>query len=1207
MLKEIRALCAQITPVLLQAAPDYQQTLASFSVAHELQEIIHHLPSYYVLPPTLLASIYEVLNWYCVNYSKLLNPELKNTFIDELQGNLAGIKDAESRLRQAHTIQRLRNYCEVFFLQQQGRSSVGEAIQGLHEILGSYLKSPEPPPTGVSNAPLPLDLRHLYLDLPEEWAAFQEIVFELWEQTERVPVVILSEHKKPSLEHLLVVADFESANDRIQFAPSNVRINPDFLEEALVARRVAYSFLASKGQKPKYENFSLTITIPATISECNGGSAGLAIALAIVGCQLGFKFPPNAIACGHFAHPAFLQQRLTAPYDTLPLVRSFPDRESLHRKWQVALQEGYTRFISAKNLEFKTQAADSPLHLYPISSFEDALREYYGQQWENWLEQTFPKRWQPPGNYIARKDLLKKCEDAIAEHPITILCGLAGIGKTEIARQLQETQRHQYHDTEFIDLTDDEDSTQNSFFNFLLALAAVLRRNGYAQLTEALYEDLSYQARKQVKLSSMRENYLIDLAVRDLNREKRFLLWIDNFEHVGHKYQSSHGPWLRFFGALSKKGLHKTKFVLISTIEVHLKSIAPPAPEIKIPGFTVEEAKTFLKQLEAKYAPPESVLASDIFKDVYRATQGNPAALLYIFALHIRKRRSYKEMLAERELYVVSSERALEIEDKQINVRELLKRLYDQLGKSDQKALNYFSVYRHPVTEEALQHIERDRWFPAVERLEEFFLLEKRGSRYQLYPLAKDYAHTQLRASKLEYQRVHQRAALFYTKETRLKHSVWVDEAIYHYEEAGNHRKASELLEGHPTLIKAQESLKRHKYERARGFYKKYIDQKGRGCSSSIFCDYAYCLEKLDQLHAAIQYYQQASAAQNTRATGRLARLYLQQARKEKALAASRQTVTSTVDDLLNKAFKLYDLVLRYGCEDWEVYASFYQYFYERDDADNIKDLQDRAKESLAIPVKRFDWAKFFLTIAQYHLKRSQENDGINKKDEVAIATSLLKEGKTAIRSYQEFYLELAEVEISFNFHRPEAAIKILLEGVQNTSSNKPRDRGKIELKLGEIYLKKGEEEEAITWFEKSIKFFPHNPAAHFSLAEFFYKRKNYAQALVHLHKTLCGTSHYWLTKGMQLLHKLYIRFAPALAEPLQWWWAPQGVTPLLPISRLWECLQGARESERREEGDAEIPLALWLEQLQSVALSEEELLLVLQKLAHAQIRHYWK
>jgi HEAT repeat protein len=770
-------------------------------------------------------------------------------------------------------------------------------------------------------------------------------------------------------------------------------------------------------------------------------------------------------------------------------------------------------------------------------------------------EEKHSEEWKRPAYYIEREDLLNRCEAHISNNYITILRGQLGIGKTELAKQLMEAMSGRYKASALISLPEarDEYDKQYVYTQFLLKLNYFLKRNHYDKLDKALADEFGH-VRHRVKVSKRKVYYLAELALAGLAQEGPYLLFIDNVEHTLIKGGSIAPQWKPFFDRLTQTSFKKTRVILVTSIEAKIRLNFDMIEEFPIPALTLEEARLFFCWFEEKYPSSERICNSDVFNAVYEKTEGNAAALMYIFAFHQNTGKNYIDILYEAEQDIVGSARSLKLENRSLNVRMLLERLFDTLEEDDYEALKRFSVYRTPVERAALSHLVSERCDEAAEALERAFLMRRRGTRYQLYPLAKDLAHRELREySFSDYKRYHEKAALYCRRKMdRQAVDHYYEEAIYHFNEAGKFKLRNELMDKDPRLQKAELYLKNRSYLSAIEKYEEYVDYIGeKYCSSATLRNFAVCLEHVGlsslkgryiidregALKRATALYELANEGGDVVATGRLARLYL---------ILQNQTGDSSYTET---AISLYHNAINRRCDDREFYNSFYEFFYINEDTDNIKYTFEKALDNLF----RFNKATFLHHVALF-LKSCQNHKG---------AIEILEQGIASVPEYSSFYLAVASIYLEGLYPDKsfDKAVEVLERGVSNTSRNEHRYRGKVELELAHIYSENGDVDKTREWLRRGVEASPENIDIRLMLAQTCYKTKDYQSTIIHVNKALCGLQRSpgasQQDRIVGLLHKVYSQVAPVLMTYIKLWWGPRNSSPHISASALLAYLRG--------------------------------------------------
>jgi HEAT repeat protein len=1162
----IDALCDTISASLARASLDEYR-----APINELMRILDDEAGLYGIPPVVLGKAYQTLMLCMERRGQFgeTDSDLREFLVRRVNQKLDCLKRVKAELAENRTAYKLRGFVEAYV--SKTLDTKGEALAAMYDIVSRHLKHADRAEfLGSFDSVQPIGgvegLHDLFDSLPQEFSCFRSTALTLFSQKDSFPAAVVSHRGEFWIQSLDIEVDCNRRSRAIHVYPESAIVAESFIQAVEVARKVAYGFLGRHGRKPNFEDFSVTITLPGrlkTFRRIEGRSAELAIALTIVGRCLGFDSPPGSIASGYFdlgTPQEYLQRKLYEPYNDTPVLQSFDNPGSLEGKVESAVAEGYHRFVYPRDSLPDRGKFAGAIAVEEVTRFEDAIEGYFGDQWRAWKREQLSGGWIRPTIFVDRLDALKEAREAVHNNRITVLHGLSGVGKTLLARQLREAIKDQFNDTELLSIG--ERGSQNTPVHFYRCLASFLSRRGYYRLSDALNNEDAH-------LTDRLNWRLVEIAVAELTREP-YLLIIDNVEEVLEPDRRVASSWLPFFKSLMSADLNGTRIILITRIEIQSDFVIENADSKEIGGFNVEEAEAFFQQLEDRRLPAESsyerICGQRVFRELLEATEGNPTALMYVFALHCHTRISYSEILADRENYLVS-DRSLKLEKQSFNIRHLLRRLFDLLSDDYRGMLRRFSVYRRPVKPKAFESLDR-HWFPAAQQLEAFFLLEELGGQYQLYPLAKDLAHIELRRNYKEYAECHSKAAGFYLsgRTYREGYSYRLDEAIYHYSEAGNWRKATELSITHPSLSRAENARRGRDFPLAVDQYEKYIGYVGDGVSSKTLADYAYCVEKCGDREKAAGSYKKAIDLGNISALGRLARLYLESADLLEDLqpigsANSAETEFDDWEGLRASALHYYEAAVKERCEDYEFYLAFYK-FFRSCESSKATDTFRAALQNLSARHYYHDRARFFIEAAKYH----------EQKEERDIALDILRqarEGEFAVARYEDIYLAAADLYDSAprGFGVDSAAdytkaIDVLLTGARNTERNSPRHRGKIEYKLADIYIRDDDYREARKWLEKSIRISAENPAAHLRLAELTLietkkdaehskdisiRDRRYGEALIHLHEARCSahSGQGRRERVLRALNRIY-SVSPILSECItfaKWCWEPTSKT----------------------------------------------------------------
>jgi len=365
--------------------------------------------------------------------------------------------------------------------------------------------------------------------------------------------------------------------------------------------------------------------------------------------------------------------------------------------------------------------------------------------------------------FVGRKEELAELGQLFETQPITLITGMAGIGKTTLADQfiksLKNLKIHRYSFKEA------------SLDDFFSKLGQFFSAQEYPRFAEFI-KDSKYSFEE-----------IAQHALRILNNEK-FALFIDDFQKANTEQVNS-------IFALFQAKLEKSRIVIMSRERpLFLREV--PMKLKPLEGLKEHESLELLRKLASNRKDEELV-------KIHRKVDGHPKAL-ELFAISLNY-LSLKDLLEKK----FGKEAA----------PYLIQELWNEISKDEKKLLSRYAVFRKPEKFEALQFIYNKR---NLEEVLKFvinkYLLEFEDPCYKMHQIVAEFAYSMLKNKK----KYHKNAFKFYknhliSAENRL-------EAIYHLIKAEKikdaahltHKEAGELI-AHGYASKLSEFLSRFKEE----------------------------------------------------------------------------------------------------------------------------------------------------------------------------------------------------------------------------------------------------------------------------------------------------------------------------------------------------------------------------------------------------------
>jgi len=179
-----------------------------------------------------------------------------------------------------------------------------------------------------------------------------------------------------------IYIDANEEQIEIEFEPKSNKSNKSnivygaFKQAARVARIVAYNFLKENGIELKYKNFRLKIKFFYEETTYEGKSAGLAIALAILAQITGLRLKPGVVVSGELNDDGSIE----------------PVGEIKAKLIEADRREDIEKAIIPR-MSFKTDYRIKTIELKQVKTFNQAVKEYFGSEWDDFLEEKRRAFW----------------------------------------------------------------------------------------------------------------------------------------------------------------------------------------------------------------------------------------------------------------------------------------------------------------------------------------------------------------------------------------------------------------------------------------------------------------------------------------------------------------------------------------------------------------------------------------------------------------------------------------------------------------------------------------------------------------------------------------------------------------------------------------------------------------------------------------------
>jgi len=327
--------------------------------------------------------------------------------------------------------------------------------------------------------------------------------------------------------------------------------------------------------------------------------------------------------------------------------------------------------------------------------------------------------------------LLEKWVEDREGHNIIFIHGMPGIGKTTLAAKLIEKYRESKH------------LYWHSFHELDTLRGVLLKLNGF--LSKLGYDQLEMHLRMRKNLDYYKVSKILEKSIGTIDA----ILIFDNFQKSNDKIRAFFIYIYRMLLSSSKTKMLILSREIVTFFDGSDVILGKAITELELKGLDFENSKKILK---------EKGFDRKKFEDIYKQTDGNPLLL---------------EILG-------GSKNLL---DKFIHDE-----LFSKLNDDEKKILSVISVYRIPVPEDCLAMNDDVDFETLFMLIQKSLVKQVAKKRYFLHDLVKKFFYKWLSSS--ERKKHHLFAARWY--ENRDEY-IDIIEAIYHYQEAGEYKKASQI------------------------------------------------------------------------------------------------------------------------------------------------------------------------------------------------------------------------------------------------------------------------------------------------------------------------------------------------------------------------------------------------------------------------------
>ncbi|UCG69435.1 MAG: tetratricopeptide repeat protein [Thermoplasmata archaeon] len=336
-------------------------------------------------------------------------------------------------------------------------------------------------------------------------------------------------------------------------------------------------------------------------------------------------------------------------------------------------------------------------------------------------------------HFFGRKMELSKLEKWILDkkkNNIIFINGMAGIGKTTLVAKLLENHRGSVH------IFWHNFQELDTLRGILTKMAAFLSRLGH--------DHLEMHLRTRTTLDYFEVSGILGESIGVIDA----ILIFDDFQKSNDQIRKFFVYFLRMLAPASK-----TKMLILSREMVPFYDrrdviSSEIVAELELEGLDFESSKKLLKG---------KGINKSMFKEIYGLTAGNP------LFLEVFESKVHLERFMHNELFL-------------------------KLGEDERKILGVISIYRFPVSEDILA-VNDDFDFEKLYSLTQKSIVKKDASdQYFVHDIIKQFFYSRLTPSKK--REFHLLAAGWYENTDEPTKFI---EAIYHYQEAGDNNKASQL------------------------------------------------------------------------------------------------------------------------------------------------------------------------------------------------------------------------------------------------------------------------------------------------------------------------------------------------------------------------------------------------------------------------------
>lgn len=375
-------------------------------------------------------------------------------------------------------------------------------------------------------------------------------------------------------------------------------------------------------------------------------------------------------------------------------------------------------------------------------------------------------------SFVGREAELTQLQQGLTEHPIAFIHGMAGSGKTWLARQLAAKMGFDKQSTIEIRLVPGE-----TVYSIWQGLAEQLRVKGFPQFYTGL------EGGVQTEKGDWQER---GKRLADILRQKRFLIILDDLHHAADLQTEAEGWQALFYAATSNRPTTPTdsRFLLVSRedAEVFSQTLGIELGKHLIALVLKDLPEPAIQELSKKLSIALSDAESNaLYLRTHGHAQATYLALKYMSNMSPHSRQEFLARLPER---------IGDNDPRDPIVRFVIERVIAESAPEERDALDLISIARRSLTQDSLITV-LDITNPqeTIRSLHKRGLVEWREGGYIIHDMIGQVLKGELATIHQEKLRhLHTRLGEFYDKRGDIL------EAVYHFRQIAYHSEVLDLL-----------------------------------------------------------------------------------------------------------------------------------------------------------------------------------------------------------------------------------------------------------------------------------------------------------------------------------------------------------------------------------------------------------------------------